>query len=250
VRMKLVLTPRFDGEVESANVIGEVPGRDRAREVVLIGAHLDSWDLATGALDDAAGCAVVMDAARVIASAAKAPRRTVRVVLFMNEEMGLSGGRAYATAHAAELGRHVAAVEVDSGAGRPSGFGVIGAAGIPLMKRIAAPLATVGAASVVEAPEAGADLLPMGGKVPLFTIDQDLTAYFDWHHTAADTLDKIEPMDLALNTAAIAVAAYGLADAGETLPVVAPAPRPGRPSPPPVATPEASAPKSPSAAPK
>ena len=90
------------------------------------------------------------------------------------------------------------------------------------MKKIAAPLATIGAATVTEASEAGADLAPMGGKVAQLSIDQDLTSYFDWHHTAADTFDKIDPMDLALNTAAIAVAAWGLADASETLPVVAP----------------------------
>jgi Zn-dependent M28 family amino/carboxypeptidase len=230
VRMKVVLTPKFAGDVESANVVGEVPGRERSQELVLLGAHLDSWDLATGAIDDAAGCAVVMDAARIIASVGRAPRRTVRVVLFMNEEMGLSGARAYAINHANELGKHVAAVEVDSGAGRPAGFGVVGAGGVALLRRIAAPLATVGSATVSETQEAGADLLPMGGKVAMFSIDQDLLEYFDWHHTAADTFDKIDPMDLALNTAAIAVVAYGLADAGETLPVVAPARHMGPPA--------------------
>ena len=143
----------------------------------------------------------------------------------MNEEMGLSGARAYA-----ERARRRAAastwrrVEVDSGAGRPSGFGVVGGRAVALLRSASRRRSrTVGAAAVVEAHEAGADLSPMGGKVPLFSIDQDLTTYFDWHHTAADTFDKIDPMDLALNTAAIAVAAYGLADADETLPVVAPA---------------------------
>ncbi|HEX9103768.1 MAG TPA: M28 family peptidase, partial [Polyangia bacterium] len=95
VRVHLLLTPRFESDVDSANVVGEVPGRERAGELVLLGAHLDSWDLGTGAVDDAAGCAIVMDAARIIAAAPRAPRRTVRVVLFMNEEMGLSGARAY-----------------------------------------------------------------------------------------------------------------------------------------------------------
>jgi hypothetical protein len=136
--------------------------------------------------------------------------------------MGLSGARAYAEQHQKELGKHVAALEVDSGEGRPAGFGVVGAGGVPILKKIAAPLATVGAATVNEATEAGADLAPMGGKVALLSIDQDLTTYFDWHHTAADTFDKIDAMDLALNVAAVAVAAYGLADASETLPVVAP----------------------------
>lgn len=236
VRVRLVLTPKFDGEVESANVVGEVPGRERAAEVVLLGAHLDSWDLGTGAIDDAAGCAVVMDAARIIGGVGRAPKRTVRVVLFMNEEMGLSGARAYATAHASELGKHVAAIEVDSGGGRPSGFGVVGGAtGVAILKKIAAPLTTLGAASVGEAQEAGADLLPLGGKVALFSLEQDLTSYFDWHHTAADTFDKLDAMDLAINTAAVAVAAYGLADATETLPIVAPARRGGQPLMPPSA---------------
>lgn len=225
VRLRLLLTPKIDGDVESANVVGEVPGRDRAGEVVLLGAHLDSWDLGTGAVDDGAGCAIVMDAARIIAAAGRAPRRTVRVVLFMNEEMGLSGAQAYAVAHAAELGRHAAAIEVDSGEGRPSGFGVVGADGVPLMRSIVAPLESLGAATVTKAHEAGADLSPLGGKVPLFTIEQDLTSYFDWHHTAADTFDKLDPMDLALNTAAVAVAAYGLADAADKLPVSPPSRR-------------------------
>ncbi|MGZ3425669.1 MAG: M20/M25/M40 family metallo-hydrolase [Polyangia bacterium] len=233
VRIRLVLTPKFDGEVESANVVGEVPGRDRASELVLLGAHLDSWDLATGAVDDAAGCAIVMDAARIIAAIGRAPRRTVRVVLFMNEEMGLSGARAYAQQHAAELGKHAAALEVDSGEGRPSGFGVVGSgsggAGVALLKQIIAPLESFGAATVIETPEAGADLMPMSGKVPLFTIEQDLTTYFDWHHTAADTFDKLDAMDMALNTAAIAVAAYGLAESGDKLPVSPPSRRMGQP---------------------
>ncbi len=225
VRVHLLLTPKFDGDVESANVVGEVPGRDRPGEIVLLGAHLDSWDLATGAVDDAAGCAIVMDAARIIAAQPRPPRRTVRVVLFMNEEMGLSGARAYAETHAGELAKHVAALEVDSGDGRPSGFGVVGAAGVALLKKIAAPLASVGAANVAEAREAGADLMPMGGKVAQLSIDQDLTSYFDWHHTAADTFDKLDAMDMALNVAAVVVAGWGLADASETLPVVAPARR-------------------------
>ncbi len=224
-RVHLTLTPRFDGDVESANVVGEVPGRERAQEVVLLGAHLDSWDLGTGAIDDAAGCAIVMDAARLIATVGRAPRRPVRVVLFMNEEMGLSGARAYAHDHAAELGKHVAAVEVDSGEGRPSGFGSVGGAGTALLKKLTAPLATLGAANVGEAQEAGADLLPLSGRVPLFTIEQDLTSYFDWHHTAADTFDKIDPMNLSIGTAAIAVVAYGLADATETLPASPPSRR-------------------------
>ena len=121
----------------------------------------------------------------------------------------------------------MAALEVDSGDGRSIGFGVVGAGGVALLKKIVAPLTTVGAATVIESQEAGADLLPLGGKVPLCSLEQDLTTYFDWHHTAADTFDKLDPMDLALDTAAVAVVAYGLAEATETLPMVAPARRAG-----------------------
>src|SRR5262249_50636980 len=140
VRLRLKLTSHLESDVESANVVGEVPGRERPQEVVLLGAHLDSWDLGTGAVDDAAGCAIVMDAARIVGLMGRAPRRTVRVVLFMNEEMGLSGALAYAARHAAELPRHVAALEVDSGEGRPSGFGAVGGPrAVALLGKLAAP---------------------------------------------------------------------------------------------------------------
>lgn len=226
VRVHLRMTSHDDGEVESANVVGEVPGRERPGELVLLGAHLDSWDLGTGAIDDGAGCAIVMDAARVIAAAGRAPRRTVRVVLFMNEEMGLSGARAYAERHAGELGKHVAAIEVDSGSGRATGFGALGGAkAVELVRRLAAPLETLGAAAVAEAEEAGADLMPLTGRVPMLTLEQELYSYFDWHHTAADTFDKIDAMDLAVDTAAVAVVAYGLAEASETLPPSPPSKR-------------------------
>ncbi|MDB4965946.1 MAG: Peptidase [Myxococcales bacterium] len=236
LRVRLKLTPRLDGEVDSANVIGEVPGREKKDEIVLLGAHLDSWDLGTGAVDDAAGCAIIMDAARIAGSVGRAPRRTIRVVLFMNEEMGLSGGKAYAQKHAAELSKHVAALEVDSGEGRPTGWGAIGGpAAVEMIRKLAAPLETFGASKVIEAQEAGADIGPMAGKVPMLSVEQDLTSYFDWHHTAADTADKLDPMDMALNAAAVAVMAYGLADAVETLPMSPPSKRVGRVGPPPPA---------------
>jgi Zn-dependent M28 family amino/carboxypeptidase len=224
VRVHLTISSHLEAPVESANVVGEVPGRERPQEIVLLGAHLDSWDLATGALDDGAGCGVVLDAARVIASVGRAPRRTVRVVLFMNEEMGLDGGKAYAQRHDGELGKHVAALEVDSGAGRPTGWGALGGpSATALLKRLAQPLATLGAATVIEADDAGADISPLQGRVPLVGFGQDLTSYFDWHHTAADTFDKIDPLELAMDTAALAVMAYQLADINEVLPMSPPA---------------------------
>jgi Zn-dependent M28 family amino/carboxypeptidase len=223
VRVHLMMSPHLEAPVESANVVGEVPGRERPQEIVLLGAHLDSWDLGTGAVDDGAGCAVVLDAARAIAALGQAPRRTVRVVLFMNEEMGLDGAKAYAQRHDGELGKHVAAMEVDSGAGRPTGWGALGGpSATALLTRLAQPLGTIGAATVIEGDEAGADLSPMQGRVPLLGLGQDLSNYFDWHHTAADTFDKIDALELAMNTAAIAVMAYQLADIAEVLPMSPP----------------------------
>ena len=122
VRVRFTLGCRTLPDAESANVIGEIPGRERPQEIVLLGAHLDSWDLGTGAIDDAAGCGIVIEAARQIGLMAQKPRRTIRVVLFANEENGLKGGKAYAEAHAAELASHVAALEADLGQGPPLGF--------------------------------------------------------------------------------------------------------------------------------
>lgn len=226
VRLKLKLTSHSETEVESANVVGEIPGREKPQEIVLLGAHLDSWDLATGAIDDAAGCAIVLDAARLAATVGRAPKRTLRVVLFMNEEMGLSGAKAYAEKHAGELSKHVAAIEIDSGEGRALGFGAIGGpAAVTLLKRLVAPLATIGVTQVMPSDEAGADLTPLAGKVPLLSLEQDMQQYFDWHHTAADTFDKIDPLNLAVDTAAVAVVVYGLADGNEQLPMSTPSKR-------------------------
>ena len=116
--MRLLLTTRGPAEVESANVVGEVVGSERPNEVVLLGAHLDSWDLGTGALDDGAGCAIVLQAAKLLASHARRPKRTVRVVLFGAEEVGIVGAKAYAEKHADELASHVLATEADSGTDR------------------------------------------------------------------------------------------------------------------------------------
>ena len=218
VRVRLVLGcgPGTPPEVESANVVAEVRGREKPDEVVVLGAHLDSWDLAQGAIDDGAGVAMIMDALRLVARAGVAPRRTLRIVLFMNEENGLRGGIGYAERHAAD--RHVAALEADSGAARPLGFRVdAGAGGVDLVTRLAAPLTGLGAAKVI-AGGGGADISPLRyGRVPVMELSQDTTHYFDWHHSPADTLDKVDPRELALNTAAMAVMGWQLADAPETL---------------------------------
>lgn len=210
VRFRLRLGARYEGEAQSANVIGEVPGSEEPGEVVLLGAHLDAWDLSAGAHDDGAGCAIVLEAARLIAASERPPRRTVRVVLFANEEFGLSGAKAYAEAHADELERHVLAMESDFGAGRVWGFRAgVEANALPRMKRAAALLAPLGIEWLGGEARGGADLRPLrAAGVPVADIIQDGTFYFDYHHTADDTLDKVDPEALAQNVAAYVTVAY------------------------------------------
>lgn len=221
VRVQLSLGCQNQGEVATANVIGEVPGQ--TDEIVLLGAHLDSWDLGTGAVDDGAGVALVVGAARALLHAGVTPRRTVRVVLFANEENGLRGAKAYAAAHQAELPRHVAAVEADSGAGAPQGFTTPTAEGVAVLREAIQPLRGLGAGSASRGNMGGADLSVMEDRLPIFHLLQENARYFEWHHTAADTLDKIDPVALNLSAAALAVAAYGLSQSERTLPRPAPA---------------------------
>ena len=216
VKVKFTLGCRTLPDGESANVIGDIPGRELPNEIVLLGAHLDSWDLGTGALDDAAGCGIVIEAARQIAQLpqAKRPRRTIRVVLFANEENGLKGGKAYAEKYAAELPQHVAALEADLGQGPPLGFSWnAGRLAEPLFKAIAGLLAPLGADHLVEYDVGGADLiylLPSG--IPSLGLSLDATEYFDYHHTANDNYDRIDPQILDRSTAAAATIAYVLAE--------------------------------------
>jgi Zn-dependent M28 family amino/carboxypeptidase len=240
VKVKLTLGcgPGDPPEAESANVVAEIRGRERPEEVVLLAAHLDSWDLGTGAVDDGAGVAMVMDAMRLAAGMGRPPRRTLRAVLTMNEENGLDGGVGYAERHRDELGGHVAAIEADSGAGRPTGLRVAaGPGGLEAMRALARPLSTLGADGVAEG-DAGADVSPLHyQRVPALSVAQDTSRYFDWHHSAADTLDKVSPRDLAEATAALAWVAWALAEAPETLPRPEPPDKPPwwKPAPAPVA---------------
>ncbi|MCY1029871.1 M20/M25/M40 family metallo-hydrolase [Corallococcus sp. BB11-1] len=215
VKVRLVLGCSELPDADSSNVVAEVRGREKPDEVVLLGAHLDSWDVGTGAHDDGAGVVMVMEAARLIAKLPQAPRRTVRVVLFMNEENGLRGGRAYAQAHAKELSKHVAALEMDSGGGPPLGVSVhAGPGGEDLLRPWLPPLEGVGAATFMVGHATGADLSPMEpARVPFVGVRVDSSRYFDVHHSMADTLDKVDPQDLARSTAAVAWVAYALAEA-------------------------------------
>jgi Zn-dependent M28 family amino/carboxypeptidase len=229
VRVRLVLGCKDLPEVDSSNVVAEIRGREKPEEIVLISAHLDSWDVGSGAQDDGVGVVMVMEAARLLARQKPAPRRTVRVVLFMNEENGLRGARAYAEAHAAELPRHVAALEMDAGGGRP--MGVAFRAGEGTMELVGpwlSPLVGLGAGTVVTQEAGGADLTPLlPARVPFFGLRQDGSRYFDVHHTHADTLDKVDPEALAKTTAALSWLTYAMAEMPGTLA------RPAPPAPPP-----------------
>ncbi|HWE25787.1 MAG TPA: M20/M25/M40 family metallo-hydrolase, partial [Myxococcales bacterium] len=219
VQVRLGLGCRILPEVDSANVVADVRGREKPDEIVLLGAHLDSWDLAQGATDDAAGVGIVMEAAHLVARLPQHPRRTVRVVLFMNEENGLAGAKAYAQAHASEAERHVAALESDAGAGRPISIGLHAGEGaqaflVPWLE----PLEPLGVADF-GGEAGGADIGPLGAyRVPFVGVQQDVSHYFDYHHSAADTLDKVRPTELAQTAAAVAWVAYALAEMPETLP--------------------------------
>lgn len=228
VTVRLVLGGRVGDPplVPSANVVAEIRGAGQPDEVVVVGAHLDAWDLGTGAIDDGAGVAMALDTMRIAASMGRPPRRTLRVVLFMNEENGAEGAVAYHEGAQAAGTRHVAAMEADSGAGRPTGVRVTaGPGGIDLVRRIAAPLAPLGVADVAGG-GGGVDISPLAwAGVPQLNVAQDTSRYFDWHHGAADTLDKVDRTDLAQATAAFAWIAWALADGPDVLP---PPPAPDR----------------------
>ena len=211
VTFRLKLGARMLPEVETASVIGEIPGREKPEEIVLLGAHLDSWDVGTGALDDAAGCAIMIEAAQRIGRLPKKPRRTLRVVLFANEEFGLSGARAYAETHKDELARHVMAGESDFGAGRVWRISSrVDPARLPIVAELAKLL---GVEQGTNDSGGGADLGPLApARVPVISLNQDGTYYFDYHHTANDTLDKVDPKDLDQNVASWAAVAYAIAD--------------------------------------
>ncbi len=213
VRIRIQLGCRDAGEAQSANVIGEVVGRERSEEIVLLGAHLDSWDLGRGAIDDGAGVGIMMEVARQIATAPVPPSRTVRVVLFANEENGGAGSRAYAAAHATELDRHVLAMEADFGDGRAYGWHApVPIAASPSWARIARLLEPQDVAYDEGEAEGGADLEAMHeqGGVPLADVRQDGSRYFDIHHTANDVMSAIDRESLDQAMRAVLTVAYAV----------------------------------------
>jgi Zn-dependent M28 family amino/carboxypeptidase len=215
VRMRLRSTAGFRGRRESGNVIAELPGADLAEQIVLIGAHLDSWDQGTGAVDDAAGVAVVTAAAKLIAELPEPPRRTIRIVYFGAEEVGLRGALHYAEANAEDVPRHVIATESDFGAGRVWRF----ASGVSrdvdaAMDAVARELMAYGVVpGGRDVRSGGPDITPLADAgVPTVRFEQSGEDYFDLHHTPNDTLDKIDPAALAQNVAVWAAGIYLLAN--------------------------------------
>ena len=214
-RVRVALDCGWDGEYTSQNVIGEMTGGSRPDEIVLLGAHLDSWDEGTGAIDDAAGIGITMAAAKLIAALPERPARTIRVVAFANEEQGLHGGIAYARAHADELAKHAIMAESDFGAGRIYGFdaGVADHADAAIA-RIAAALEPLGVEWRPGEGEPESDIGPFAREGAAWAwLGHDGSEYFDLHHTPDDTLDKIDPAALRQNVAAYAVFTYLAAQA-------------------------------------
>ena len=214
-RVRMALDAGWNGEATSHNVIGEITGREKPDEVVLIGGHLDSWDLGTGAIDDGAGIGITMAAGHLIGNLKKAPKRTIRVVAFANEEQGLYGGKAYAARHATDAAKHQLAAESDFGAGLIYAFNTSAPEhAIAATRQIAEALAPLGIEYAPGKGGPGPDIGPLAEKGSAWAwLAQDGSDYFDLHHNADDTLDKIDPQALAQNVAAYTVFAYLAAEA-------------------------------------
>jgi carboxypeptidase Q len=218
VVVRLRMEAHFEADAESYNLIGELRGRERPDEFVVIGGHIDSWDVGTGASDDAGGCVATWDALRLMKKLGLRPRRTVRVVFWTNEENGRRGGFAYRDAHRDELRRHVMMLESDTGVFRPLGFGFSGSERArQTVRAIASLLGGIGADAVGPA-GGGSDIDPSVREAGIPAMSTEVAGdYFLIHHTEADTVDKIDPMDLAKNVAAIAVMSYVVADLPQRL---------------------------------
>jgi len=219
VVVALKMEAHFEADAESANVVGEIRGREKPDEIVVVSGHLDSWDVGAGATDDGGGCVVSWEALRILKKLNLRPRRTIRLVLWTNEENGGRGGLAYRDRHRSELGRHVMMMESDSGVFRPLGFGFSGSdRARQTVAAIAGLLTGLGADQIVLNGE-GADIAPSAqeGHIPTMSLEVDDSKYFLIHHTEADTIDKIDPVEMARCAAAVTVMAYIVADLPQRL---------------------------------
>ncbi|AEN73397.1 peptidase M28 [Rhodothermus marinus SG0.5JP17-172] len=218
-RLWLYMEAQTLPDVPSRNVVAELVGRERPEEIVVVGGHIDSWDVGQGAMDDAGGCVAAWEAVRLLKRLGLRPRRTIRVVLWTNEENGLRGALAYRDRYRDELDRHVLAIETDAGVFKPEGFGFTGSPeALAVVRAVARLLAPIEADRIWEG-GGGADIAPlMREGVPGMGLRVDGTHYFWYHHTDADTIDKLDPHELNLCIAALAVIAYVIADLPEPLP--------------------------------
>jgi carboxypeptidase Q len=219
VVVRLAMQAHFEPDAESANVVGEIRGRERPNEVVVVSGHLDSWDVGAGATDDGGGCVVSWEALRIMKKLNLRPRRTVRVVLWTNEENGGRGGLGYRDQHRAELANHVMMMESDSGVFRPLGFGFSGSdQARDKVRAIATLLGGIGADQVSPG-GGGADITAsvQEGRIPAMSLEVDGSKYFLIHHTPADTIDKIDPIEMAKCAAAVGVMAYVVAEMPDRL---------------------------------
>jgi carboxypeptidase Q len=220
VRMHLTLTPQTFPDADSFNVIADLPGTDKPEEIVVISGHLDSWDLATGANDDGTGVTSAMAVIDILKKLDFKPRRTIRLIAWMNEENGTRGARAYLAAQSANAEKHVGAFESDSGSGRP--FGIRASVGPQAVKYFAplrAALQPIGAGAFTREDALGTgDLsgLELAG-VPSFEPLMDSSTYFNYHHTPADTLDKVDPDNLRRHVAVMSTTAWFLANTDEPI---------------------------------
>ena len=217
--VRLRMSARTLPDRESRNLVGELRGTERPDEMVVIGGHIDSWDVGQGAMDDAGGVVAAWEAVRLLRRLGLRPRRTIRVVGWTNEENGLRGGNAYRDAHADALERHALAIESDGGVFRPLGFGFTGSdSAYAIVRQVGRLLAPIGAGTITRG-GGGADIGPiMREGVPGMGLSVDGTRYFWYHHTDADTIDKLDPRELAMCVAAMAVMAYVVADLEAPLP--------------------------------
>ena len=214
LRVRLAMEAHLEPDADSANVIAELRGRERPDEIVVVSCHLDSWDVGTGASDDAGGCIAAWEAARLMKQLDLRPRRTVRVVLYTNEENGLRGGLDYRTRYQTSLDRHVLMIESDLGVAAPSGFGFSGnETARAQVVAIASLLGPIGATRIGPS-GGGADIGPSvaAARIPAMSPEVDSSKYFVVHHSEADTVDRIDPIDLAKHVAALAAMTYVVAD--------------------------------------
>jgi Zn-dependent M28 family amino/carboxypeptidase len=213
VKVHLEMGAHMEPDADSGDVVGEIPGREHPEEVVVIGGHIDSWDVGQGAQDDGAALMACLQAAALMKKLGLEPRRTVRVVFWVNEENGGRGGVAYRNWVGDRIANHVAAIEMDGGAEAPRGFAAaVDGSSLETLKQVGALLERIGAGEITGG-GGGADIGPVvQDGVPGLSERTVGTHYFDWHHTDADTLDKVAPDDFRRNMAAMAVMSYVLAD--------------------------------------